>query len=77
MGFLNWRSGRKDNHNQTANGNNNRQFQNNGTINMISSGPPGCRTNGRPSLGGCEGGGGCPNMWSCPIYSRYRDNISD
>ena len=69
MGLLNWLFGDEDcegNHNQTAKGNNNRQYQDNrryqnNSVNVRYGGGSGCIYGGFPSLERCDGyfGRGC------------------
>jgi hypothetical protein len=72
MGFFS----RNNSYNQTINGDDNFQYMDNSVHIGIggSNLPPHCRTQGVPSLGGCEGTN-CPHMWSCEIYSRYLDRL--
>jgi hypothetical protein len=84
MGLLKWLFGDKDSHSQTANGSNNRQYQDNrryqdNSINVRHGGGSECIYGGFPSLQKCDGafGPGCKYQWNCPAYRTYLNNLHD
>ena len=77
MGILKWLFGDDNSRNQTAKGNNNRQYQDN-SVN-VRYGGTGCVYGGFPSLEKCDSGfgPGCKYQWNCPTYRQYLNHLPE